>query len=241
MILSQKNAIVTGASRGLGSALASALTIKGAKVYGLARNATALEILRGKLGENFIPVELDITDQTAVASWVAHAFSGEATPGILINNAGAGYLNTTDALLPEQWDQMINTNLSGTFYMTANILPLMKARKDSCHIINIGSILGKTTNSKSAAYSATKYGLQGFSEALSKELRGRNIKVTCINPGSIATQFFEESGFGPHANMLQPDDIASLIIHILESPDNLLIDELSLRPLNPNPPQASAD
>jgi 3-oxoacyl-[acyl-carrier protein] reductase len=239
MIISQKNAIVTGASRGLGAALASSLVAKGAQVYGLARDATALKTLQDKLGKMFVPVEMDITDQTAIASWVERTFSGQAGPDILINNAGAGYFSNTDTLPLERWHQMIDTNLNGTFYLTAKVIPLMKRKTAACHIINVGSILGKTTHSSSAAYSATKYGLQGFSEALSKELRGHKIKVTCVNPGSIATRFFEDSGVEPHENMLQPDDIAALIVHILETPDNFLIDELSLRPLLSNPPQSS--
>lgn len=237
MIISQKNAIVTGASRGLGAALASALVAKGATVYGLARNARALNALQKKLGGMFIPVALDITDLKSVDSWVGATFSHQHAPDILINNAGAGFFSKLDALSAEQWHQMINTNLNGTFYTTSKVVPWMKEKQASCHIINIGSILGKTTHSKSAAYSATKYGLQGFSEALFKELRGHKIKVTCVNPGSIDTRFFEDSGIEPHQNMLQPNDIASLVMHILETPDNLLVDEMSLKPLIPNPPQ----
>jgi len=112
----------------------------------------------------------------------------------------------------------------------------MKSNQNTCHIINIGSILGKTTRTESAAYSATKYGMQGFSEALFKELRSYKIKVTCVNPGSIDTDFFEDSGINPHKNMLQPKDIAALIIHLIETPDNLLVDEITMRPLIPDPP-----
>jgi short-subunit dehydrogenase len=115
----------------------------------------------------------------------------------------------------------------------------MKTNAETCHIINIGSILGKTARAQSAAYSATKFAIQGFSEALFKELRSYKIKVTCVNPGSIDTHFFEESGIQPHKNMMQPDDIAALILHIIETPDNLLVDEITLRPLIPNPPVQS--
>ncbi|MFA7232895.1 MAG: SDR family NAD(P)-dependent oxidoreductase [Terrimicrobiaceae bacterium] len=93
--------------------------------------------------------------------------------------------------------------------------------------------------SNSAAYSATKYGIQGFSEALFKDLRAHNIEVTCVNPGSIDTLFFKDSGIEPHRNTLQPEDIAALVMHILETPDNLLVDEISLRTLIPNPPGPS--
>ncbi|WP_445955739.1 SDR family oxidoreductase [Yeosuana sp.] len=233
MKINQKIAVVTGASGGLGAALASALVGKGAIVYGLARNLDKLNTLQNKLGKTFIPVKMNIKDEKAIAAWVKKAFSDAHIPNILINNAGVGFFNNVVELPLQQWHDMINTNLSGIFYISPNIVPFMKMNTASCHIINIGSILGKTTRPDSAAYSATKYGIQGFSEALSKELRTCNIKVSCVNPGSIETHFFEQSGIEPHGNMLQPDDIAALIIHILETPDNMLIDEITLRPLQP--------
>lgn len=233
MEISQKIAIVTGASSGLGAALSCALIAKGAKVYGLARTVDKLNALQKKLGNKFIPVVMDITDQKAIALWVETTFSKQQAPDILINNAGVGYFSKIDELPSEKWHEMINTNLNGVFYISSNIVPLMKMNHTSSHIINIGSILGKTTRPDSAAYSATKFGIQGFSEALSKELRTHNIKVTCVNPGSIETHFFEDSGIKPHHNMLQPKDIAALIIHILETPCNMLIDEITLRPLQP--------
>lgn len=231
-----KIAVITGASIGLGASLANALVNKGAIVYGLARNIEKLHAIKNKLGENFIPVDRDITNAKDIASWVVNTFSDSHVPDILINNAGAGYFTKIDELSLERWHEMINTNLNGAFYITSSIVPLMKKTQSTCHIINIGSILGKTTKAESAAYSATKYGVQGFSEALFKELRSYKIKVTCVNPGSIDTHFFEDSGIQPHKNMLQPEDIAALIIHILETPDNFLVDEITLRPLIPNPP-----
>ncbi|MHB1104920.1 MAG: SDR family oxidoreductase [Lutibacter sp.] len=233
MELSQKIAVVTGASSGLGAAFAGALIAKGAIVYGLARNLDKLNALQKQLGKTFIPVKMDITDQKAIVAWVKKTFSDTHIPNILINNAGAGFFNKIDELPLQHWHDMINTNLNGVFYISSNIVPLMKMNNSSSHIINIGSILGKTTRPDSAAYSATKYGIQGFSEALSKELRTHNIKVTCVNPGSIETHFFEQSGIKPHSNMLQPNDIAAFIIHVIETPCNMLIDEITLRPLQP--------
>lgn len=235
MKLSEKIAIVTGASSGLGAALASALVANGAKVYGLARNLEKLTAIQNKLGGTFIPVGMDITDHKAITSWAKNTFFDTHLPHILINNAGAGHFGKIDELTLEQWHAMINTNLNGIFYLSASIVPFMKKNSSSCHILNIGSILGKTSRAGAAGYSTSKYGIQGFSEALFKELRTDNIKVTCVNPGSIDTHFFEDSGIKPHHNMLQPDDIATLIVHILETPDNFLIDEITLRPLNPRP------
>ncbi len=101
------------------------------------------------------------------------------------------------------------------------------------HIINIGSILGKTTSGGKAAYSATKYAMQGMSEALYKELRRNNIKVSLVNPGSISTDFLTESGIQPNEDMLRPEEVADVLIFLLKTPQNVLIDELTLRPLNP--------
>lgn len=231
-----KIAVITGTSSRLGASLPNVLVTKGAIVYGLARNIAKLQAIKNKLGEKFIPVGMDITNVKYIASWVLNTFPDSHLPDILINNASAGYFTKIDELSFERWHRMINTNLNGAFYITSSIVPLMKKNTNSSHIINIGSILGKTTRAESAAYSVTKYGMQGFSEALFKELRSYKIKVTCVNPGSIETSFFEDSGIHPHKNMLQPKDIATLIIHIIETPDNFLVDEITMRPLIPNPP-----
>ena len=233
MELNSKTAIVTGASRGFGKATASALFEKGAKVYGIARNEKDLIVVQNELGKNFLPVVLDISNEAEVKKWVAATFSESNVPDILINNAGAGIFGKIDELSSEQWHQMINTNLNAVFYLTSAIVPLMKKNKNSSHIINIGSILGKMSGAEKSGYSATKFGLQGFSEALFKELRYDGIKVSCINLGSIETKFFEDSGVEPHDKMLHPKDIAATLVHILETPDNVLINDLTIRPLNP--------
>lgn len=233
MNIKDKIAVISGASSGLGAALTQLLTEKGARVYGLARNKQKLKVQKSILGERFVPVQLDISNEAKVQQWIRKTFPGTNAPDILINNAGVGFLGTLDELTSEQWHSMVNTNLNGLYYLTSALVPMMKQKDVSSHIINIGSILGKVTTHKSAAYSATKFAIQGFSEALAKELRNDGIKVTCINPGSISTDFFQDSGIEPHENMLQPEDIARLVVNVLETPDNMLIDELTLRPLQP--------
>ena len=233
MNLHRKIVIVTGASSGIGAAFTSSLVAKGAKVYGLARNLDSLKATEDRFGDAFIPVHMDITDQKEIAKWITHTFSDAHSPDILINNAGAGFFSKIDELPLEQWHSMINTNLNGVFYITSQVVPFMKRKNSTCHIINIGSILGKTGKAKSSAYCATKFGIQGFSEALYQELRFDKIKVTCLNPGSIETRFFESSGVEPNNHMLQPKDVADMLIHILETPDNLLINDITMRPLIP--------
>lgn len=235
MKIHSKIAIVTGASSGLGAAIAKALVNEGAIVYGIARNLEALESVHKKLGDNFIPVRLDITEANEVKEWIENTFSDSRLPDILVNNAGAGSFGKIDEMPSEEWYKMINVNLNGLYCITSEVVKLMKINK-SGHIINIGSILGTTTRAEGAAYCATKYGVSGFSEALFKELRVDNIKVSCLNPGSIDTEFFKSSGIDAHRNMLQPGDIAETIVHVLKTPDNMLISEMTIRPLNPKAP-----
>lgn len=233
MILTAKTAIVTGASSGLGAAIAKYLVQHKTRVFGLARSSDKLKTIEAKLGNLFFPVCLDITDQSAVSQWFGQTFTSGYRPDILINNAGAGIFGKIEELPLEQWKRMVDTNLNGMYFLTREVVPLMKNHSDSSHIINIGSILGKTSGMTKSAYSATKFGVQGFSEALFKELRFNNIKVTCFNPGSIETTFFEESGIEPHRNMLQPDDLAKTIVYILQTPDNFLVNDITIRPLDP--------
>lgn len=231
-----KIAVVTGASKGLGAAIAITLAKKGVHVFGIGRDEHALNEVLTQAGTNFEPVILDINDENAIHSWYNNTFINVNTPDILINNAGIGFFSKIDETPTSKWLEMVNTNLNGTFYVSSTLIPDMKKKKTSCHIINIGSILGKVGRTESAGYCATKFGIQGFSEALFMELRGFNIKVTCVNPGSIETDFFKTSGQDSHHNMLQPFDIANTIIHLLETPDNMLINEITIRPLNPKPP-----
>jgi len=233
MNLHNATAIVTGASRGLGASLSALLVREECTVYGIARSADKLNDMQQKFGTRFVPVGLDITSQSDITRWVNETFSDQNPPDILVNNAGAGYFEEIDKLSADRWHQMFQTNLDGVFYLTRGIIPIIKRKKTVSHIINIGSILGKTANAKQSVYSATKFAIQGFSEALFKELRYDGIKVTCLNPGSIETDFFSDSGIKSHSNMLNPDAIAQTLIHILETPDNMLINELTLRPLNP--------
>lgn len=233
MNLESKIAIVTGASSGVGAATSKALIHKNAIVYGLARNKEKLKTLQQSLGENFHPIVLDVCNEEQIQQWVSATFNDNYLPSILINNAGASQFATIDKLSHAQWHQMVNVNLNAVHFMTSALVAFMKNDEESSHIINIGSILGKTSSSEKSAYSATKFAIQGYSEALFKELRAYNIKVTCLNPGSINTHFFESSGIVPNNKMLQAEEIANIITFLLETPDNVLIDELTVRPLRP--------
>lgn len=238
MNLTGKIAIVTGASSGIGAEFSKALVQKGATVYGLARRLEKLQNLHDELGERFIPVQQDITNHKEVAAWVDDTFSSGHLPDVLVNNAGLGLFGNVDDLSIEDWETMMKTNLSGTFYITRKVVPWMKENESVCHIVNISSIAGKIGNPQISGYNATKFGITGFSEALFKELRYDGIKVSCLHPGSIATGFFERTGGNEaHPNMMMPPDVAKVLIDVIETPDNFLISDVTMRPLNPKPPE----
>lgn len=237
MNLKGKTAIVTGASSGIGAEFSKILTESGVKVYGLARSIDKLNSIKEHLGDSFIPVKMDVTQYEDVEQWVEKTFDEEHSPDILVNNAGLGYFADVDELSLEQWHTMLDVNLSGVFYLTRLITPLMKKNEAVCHIVNIASVAGLMGNPQISGYNATKFGLRGFSEALFKELRYDGIKVTCFFPGSIATSFFDSiDAVKLHPNMMQPVDIAKTLKYVLETPDNFLINEVTMRPLNPKPP-----
>ncbi len=236
MNLQNKNAIITGASSGIGAALCKLLIEKGAKVYGVARRESKLNEIQKKIGNNFFPVVLDVTNEEAVSKWVDSTFSDTHKPDILVNNAGLGYFGKIDKISLDDWHTMMNVNLNGVFYFTRKVVPHFKKNPTHTHIINIASVAGLIGNPQISGYNATKFGLRGFSQALFKELRYDKIKVSCVYPGSVATEFFEKAGSETHDHMMKSEDVANTLIHILETPDNLLIDELVLRPLNPKPP-----
>jgi NADP-dependent 3-hydroxy acid dehydrogenase YdfG len=238
MELTDKIAIVTGASSGLGRAFSEVLINKGATVYGLARSEDKLNHLHQEFGNRFQPVVLDVTDHEAIQQWVNDTFSDENSPDVLINNAGLGLFGDVDELPLDEWHTMMNTNVNGIFYMCRQVIPLMKKNKNVCHIINIASIAGKVGNPKMTGYNTSKFGVRGFSESLFQEVRYDGIKVSCFYPGSVNTHFFDEvDGAETHSNMMQPDDIAKIMTDVIETPDNFLINEVVMRPLNPKPPE----
>ncbi|MEX0994113.1 MAG: SDR family oxidoreductase [Balneolaceae bacterium] len=239
MQITDKIAIVTGASSGIGKAFSRTLIEKGATVYGLARRTEKLNAVLNELGNRFRPVQMDVTDSERLEQWVSDTFSKEnLPPDILINNAGLAKFGKVDQISLDDWHSMIHTNLDGVFYLTRLIVPLMKQHSGVCHIINISSIAGLLGNPEISGYNASKFAVRGFSEALFKELRYDGIKVSCMFPGSIATEFFQTAMDGEtHPNMMMPEDVADTLIHLLETPDNHLINEVTMRPLNPKPPE----
>tara|TARA_B100000989_G_scaffold298202_1_gene286531 strand:- start:1252 stop:1977 length:726 start_codon:yes stop_codon:yes gene_type:complete len=241
MNLADSIAIVTGSSSGIGQSFTEKLLLKGATVYGLSRSFKRMEAHKkelGNMGADYIPVQMDISNHDAIEHWVKQTFvDANHYPDILINNAGLGYFDNIEDLSLEKFEQMMQVNVSGVFYLTRHITPLMKTNYKICHIINIASVAALLGNPKISVYNATKYALRGFSDALFKELRYDGIKVSCFFPGSIATHFFDEiDEIEVHNGMMHPDEVAETLIFVLERSDNFLISELTMRPLQPKKP-----
>ena len=153
----------------------------------------------------------------------------------LINNAGVGKFGRVDELPLEDWDVAMETNARGVFLCTRAVVPQMRRQNEESgfggHIVNIASIAGLLGNPTLGAYNASKFAVRGFSEAIMKELRDDGIKVTCVYPGSIETNFSSTGSGTTHKMTI--DDIASTIMHILETDNNYLISEIVMRPLRP--------
>lgn len=227
MELKNKTAIVTGASKGIGKAVALALLDKGVKVAGWSRSNPDIQ------HPVFHFIQADVSKQHEVEAAfekTIQLLGGQVH--VLINNAGLGFFSKIEETSIENWRLMFDTNVHGIFYCTRKAIPMMKAQKLG-HIINLASIAGLSGIEEATGYCATKFAVRGISQSLFKEVRKSNIKVTCICPGSVNTEFFNESSHvTANDTMLHPKDVADSILHILETPDNFLTVEVELRPMN---------
>jgi len=237
MTLKGKVAIVTGASAGLGAEFSRELVRNGTCVYGTARRETKLNALKEELGDMFHPIAGDVREPAQVEQAVSQIIVEQGQIDVLVNNAGLGQFAKIEEMSLDQWDVQMDTNLRGVFLYSKAVLPAMKAQNEKSgfggHIVNIASVAGLVGNPGLTAYNATKFGLRGFSEALMKEVREDGIKVTCMYPGSVATEFASVAGSPGSPNPMQSTDLARTLIHVLEGPDNYLISEVMMRPLRP--------
>ncbi|MBC7384095.1 MAG: SDR family oxidoreductase [Bacteroidia bacterium] len=227
MVLTNKVAVVTGISKGIGHALCKQLLAKGAVVYGLGRNnATDLS------SDQFHFICCDIRNLNEVKETFRQIFSAVKHIDILINNAGLGYFGFLENLAEEHWHEMFDTNINGMFYCCKQVLPSMKKQQHG-HVINIASTAALEGIAQVSGYCATKWAVKGLSESLYKELRDFGIKVTCVYPGSTKTDFFRNSAtVKPHNQMLMPEDVALLVVQSIEMPDNFNSVNLEIRPLH---------
>ena len=230
--LSGQTAVVTGAGRGIGAAIAEKLASLGANVVLCGRTekhlqttASAISGAGGKAQVRQCDVS-DLDSVNALATWI------EQTLGrldILVNNAGVGSFSAPlHELTPDEWEKVLNTNLRGVFYCIRAFAPLM-IRGKAGHIINISSLAGRNALPNGAAYAASKWGLNGLSYSVAEELRAHNIRVSVVCPGSVNTELSPHEGKNPN-KMLKPDDVADVVAMLVQQAPQSFVSEVLIRP-----------
>ena len=232
MNLKNKTAIVTGGTRGIGRAIAEALIGEGVSVCISARSQGETDGAVKELGISASGFVCDVRDHGQVKALIDYTVKDLGGLDILINNAGIGVFETVEETSPEDFRAVLETNLFGVFYCCHEAIPQMKKRGGG-YIINISSLAGANPHPRMAAYNASKFGLNGFSEALMQEVRHDNIKVSYIMPGSVNTEFGGDSPSDEKSWQLTPQDIARVVVDLLHHDDRALPSRVEIRPSRP--------
>jgi NAD(P)-dependent dehydrogenase (short-subunit alcohol dehydrogenase family) len=235
MSLDNKIAVITGGSKGIGYAIAESLLKAGANVLICSRDKFDLKRALENLSE-FGKVEgevCDVRSEAQVKMMLDECVRVFGGIDILVNNAGVGFMGkTVEEMEPAKFVQTIETNLFGVFYACHHAIPEMKSRGGG-YIFNISSLAGQNAHPRMAAYNASKFGLNGFSEALMQEVRQDNIKVSYICPGSVNTEFGGDTPSDEKAWQLQPEDIAQVVIDLIKMDSRALPSKVEIRPSKP--------
>ncbi len=236
MELNGKVAIVTGGTKGIGRAVAEALVREGVNVCVSARSRSdideTVEELRILERGAITGVVADVCNCPQVKSLIELTVSQFGGFDILVNNAGIGIFETVENMSVEDFRSVLETNLFGVFYCCHEAIPLMKQRGGG-YIINMSSLAGTNAHPRMAAYNASKFGLNGFSEALMQEVRHDGIKVSYIMPGSVNTEFGGDEPSEEKSWQLRPADVARVVIDLLHDDDRALVSRVEIRPRKP--------
>jgi len=236
MNLKHKTAIVTGGTKGIGRAITEALLREGVSVCVAARHHAEIDKTIKELNQGdedrAIGFVCDVRDYDQVKKLIDYTVKELGGLDILINNAGIGIFQKVEDTTPEDFRAVLETNVFGVFYCCREAIPQMK-RRGGGYIINISSLAGVNAHPQMAAYNASKFGLNGFSEALMQEVRHDNIKVSYIMPGSVNTEFGGDSPSDEKNWQLTPQDIARVVIDLLHHDDRSLPSRVEIRPSKP--------
>ena len=235
--LTNKKAIITGGSRGLGKATAIAFAKKGINVAITGRNEKRLLSTVAEIktyGVEATYAVFDVSNYSEVQKGIKEIINTFGTVDILVNNAGIAAFGSLNEMPVEDWTQIIQTNLMGMYYVTKEVLPYL-IEKNEGDIINIASTAGLSGNATTSAYSASKFAVIGMSESLMKEVRKNNIRVCTLTPSTIASDMSLELGItdGNPEKVLQPEDFAELIVAGLNLPRRAMLKGASLWSTNP--------
>lgn len=230
-LLEGRVALITGASRGIGKAIARTLGQMGAMLSLCARDPQRLQSARGELeadGVKVLAVPADVSRPDDITSLVQTTERSLGPVEILVNNAGIGDFAPIQEATEANWDATLNTNLKAVFLLSKAVAPGMISRR-SGHIINIASLAGKNAFAGGGVYCASKWGLLGLTQCAAEDLRPYGVRVSAICPGSVASDFSPHSGKDP-GKMLQPEDVAHAVEMILTQAPQSFISEVLLRP-----------
>ena len=235
--LKNKNALITGAGKGIGKAIALALAKEGVNIILVARTQEEIDSVAAKIRSlrvKALAITADVADINSVNSAVEKALAEFDTIDILINNAGIAAFGKFLELEPTDWERIIQVNLMGTYYVTRAVLPNMIERQTG-DIINISSTAGLSGNALTSAYSASKFAVLGLTESLMQEVRKHNIRVTALTPSTVATDIAKELKLtdGNPDKVMQAEDMAELIIAQLKLNRRVFIKNSSIWSTNP--------
>jgi len=230
--LSNQIALVTGAGRGIGAAIARKLASLGATVVLCGRTLQTLQAtaaaIRSAGGQTRVE-QCDVSDLASIRTVTASVEQTFRRLDILVNNAGVGaFSGPLHEMTPETWEKILNTNLRGVFYTIRGFAPMM-IRAKSGHVINISSLAGKNPVPNGAAYAASKWGLNGLSYSVAEELGGYNIRVSVVCPGSVDTELSPHTGKDA-GKMLKPEDVAHVVGMLVTQAPQSFASEVLLRP-----------
>jgi 3-oxoacyl-[acyl-carrier protein] reductase len=232
--LAGKNALVTGGTRGIGLAVAEALLGAGANVAICGRSEEtvkrAVSQLTNKAKSKVAGKVADVRSNTEVADLFTWIDRELGDLDIVVNNAGLGVFKSAADLSVEDWQKTVETNLSGVFYCCREALPRLKQRGGG-YIVNISSLAGKNAFAGGAAYNASKFGLNGFSEAMMLDHRYDKVRVSYVMPGSVNTEF--SSGAARADWKIAPEDIGEIVLMLLRMPERTLVSRVEVRPSRP--------
>jgi 3-oxoacyl-[acyl-carrier protein] reductase len=234
--MQDKVAIVTGSTKGIGLSIARALLAEGARVAISARNRTEVDAVAKELGREHASRVLgqvcDVRREEDVRALFDAVDQKWGGLDVLVNNAGIGLFKNVEEIALEEWNAVLETNLTGVFLCTRAAIPRMRARGGG-YIVNLSSLAGKNAFPTASAYNTSKFGLNGFSEAVMQEIRHDGIRVSYLMPGSVNTWF----GGGPpdpsQAWKIQPEDIAEIVVDLLRHPTRSLPSRVEIRPSQP--------
>jgi 3-oxoacyl-[acyl-carrier protein] reductase len=235
--LADKVAAVTGGTRGVGYNIAAALLTEGARVFICGRTESslqhALSELRATGSDGVDGAVADVRSYADCQRFIHQAAERFGGLDLLVNNAGIGILKPVDQLTPEEWDATIETNLSGAFYCSREAIALFR-RRGGGYIFNISSLAGVNPFAGGAAYNASKFGLNGFSEAMMQDIRYDGIRVSYIMPGSVDTDFAAAPGSKPREDWkLTGEDVAKAVVDLYRFPTRALASRIEMRPAQP--------